>query len=108
MSEGTVGTIGGLNLTLNPPKPEEAGVSYDGDWLRVELDDDKLTVRIFGQATYGTRKCIHHEDIDDPGLAPLKAVLKQVLDAYGEQVKSDTVQAAYAARSFALGQKETL
>lgn len=115
MADETVNTggettnAGRVTLTLNPPTPEEDGVTYKGHWVRAELDDEgNFTVRLFGSAQYGSRSLSDHVDLTDEGLAPIKDMLAQVLEAYGDHAKTKAMSSAFAARSFALNQGESL
>jgi len=102
-SKGEAIFEGGVNLILNPPPAAKVGVAYGGCWVRVEADDEgAFTVRLFGTASYGNRSLTEHVDLDDPGLAPLKAAIGQVINAYSEQIKFLTLQSAYAARHYAV------
>lgn len=108
-SGGEVTNAGRVQLVLNPPKAEEEGVTYKGHWIRAELDDEgNFTVRLFGSAQYGSRSLSDHVDLTDPGLAPVKDMLQQVLDAYGPHAKTQAMSSAFQARSFALNQGESL
>lgn len=115
MADETVGTggkainAGRIKLTLNPPKVTEEGVTYKGHWVRAELDDEgNFVVRLFGSAQYGNRSLSDHTDLTDPGLEPIKEMLEQVLEEYGEHAKTTAMASAFAARSFALNQGESL
>lgn len=115
MADEIVSTGGGtahsgrVKLILNPPKPEEDGVAYKGHWVRAELDDEgNFTVRLFGSAQYGSRSLSDHVDLTDEGLAPVKDMLQQILDAYGDHAKVKAMSSAFEARTFALNQGETL
>lgn len=100
---------GRVKLSLNPPEPEKEGVEYKGHWVRAELDDEgNFTIRLFGSAQYGSRSLSGYEDLNDPGLEPIKDMLTQVLEAYGPGAKIKTMSSAFAARSFAINQGESL
>ncbi len=108
-TNGEVGGSGRVKLVLNPPKAEEEGVIYKGHWVRAELDDEgNFTVRLFGSAQYGSRSLADHVDLTDKGLAPVKDMLQQILDAYGNHAKTKAMSSAFQARSFALNQGESL
>lgn len=106
---GDIVNAGRIKLVLNPPKPAEEGVTYMGHWVRAELDDEgNFTVRLFGSAQYGSRSLSDHLELTDPGLEPIKEMLAQVLEAYGEHAKVTAMSSAFTARKFALDQGESL
>lgn len=108
--EGGTIASGNITLILNPPTPEASGeVSYEGAWVRAELDGDKLTVVVRGQASYAGRTSTSSIDLDlvsEPGLAPLAAALQQILDAYGPMVRGATLDHAYRSLAYAKAQGE--
>lgn len=106
---GEMSYTGDVKLELNPPTAQEEGVNYGGHWVRAELDDEgEFTVRLYGTATYGSRTLSDFTELTDPGLKPIKDMLAQVLRAYGPHAQTTTMASAYAARSFALNQGESL
>lgn len=108
-SGGSASSAGTVKLQLNPPNSEKKGVAHEGTWIRAELNESGLTVRIFSQGSFAKRTVSHFVDLiekDQPGLAPLADMLRQVLEAFGESVKEDLMEHAFAARAFARGQGE--
>ena len=107
--DGKTTSAGRVKLTLNPPAAKKEGVTYKGHWVRAELDDEgNFTVRIFGQAQYGDRDSSNHVDLTDEGLEPIKEMLEQVLEAYGDVIKTTAMESAFVARAFAIAQGESI
>lgn len=101
-AKGTVNSSGNVNLVLNPPKVEESivGVEFEGAWVRAELDDGKLTVKITGQVNYLGRTLTHALEITDD-LVPVRNLLQQILDAYLPVVQKAALADAYQAHAVA-------
>lgn len=101
-AQGKISSSGSVSLVLNPPEIDDgiAGVEFDGAWIRAELDDGALSVRITGQASYLGRTLTCSLDITDD-LAPVQDLLQQILDAYLPAVKKAALADAYEAHSVA-------
>lgn len=104
---GASSQTGAITLVLNPPPAAQTGVDFDESWVRAELTTDGLKVQVFAQVKYAGRTSVSSIDIsDDPGIAPLKGALEQVLAAYGDSAKGQALTHGFAARAFAQGQGE--
>lgn len=101
-AQGKINSSGSVSLVLNPPEVDDgiAGVEFDGGWIRAELDDGALTVRITGQASYLGRTLTHALDVTDD-LVPVQDLLQQILDAYLPAVKRAALADAYEAHTVA-------
>jgi len=107
-AQGNLNSSGSVSLVLNPPETygEIAGVEFVGAWVRAELDDGVLSVKITGQVDYLGRTLTHALDITDD-LAPVQALLQQILDAYLPVVKQAALADAYQAHAVATVKGET-
>lgn len=107
-AQGSINSSGNVSLVLNPPEidGEIAGVAFEGAWVRAELDDGVLSVKITGQANYLGRTLTHALDITDD-LAPVQSLLQQILDAYLPAVKKAALADAYQAHAVATVKGET-
>lgn len=100
-NSGTAEGAGSLALELNPPAPEQSGeVIFDGAWVRAELDEGKLTVKVSGQASFAGRTVTQSVELTE-SLEPLKNALQQIINAYEPHVKQVVLGAAYEARQVA-------
>jgi hypothetical protein len=104
-NHGLTKASGHVTLQVNAPPPSRKGVTYEGAWIRAELEDGKLThVRLFGQASYSGRTLSQSVDLPDPTAAelePLRAALVAVLDQWGDHIREATMEGGYQARQFA-------
>lgn len=107
-TQGNVTSSGNVSLVLNPPETDSeiAGIEFDGAWVRAELDDGVLSVKITGQVNYLGRTLTHALDITDD-LAPIQGLLQQILDAYLPAVKKAALSDAYQAHAVAKVKGET-
>lgn len=106
--QSKINSSGNVSLVLNPPELDDgiAGVEFDGAWVRAELDNGTLRVKITGQASYLGRTLTHALDITDD-LMPVQSLLQQILDAYLPAVKKAALADAYQAHSVATVKGET-
>lgn len=96
---GKMGAEGAVTAEKNPDPAPRRGARFSGAWITARLDDDGLTVRVGGAATYGGRSVTTVEDLADAD--HLKAALAEALDGALDDIEARTMESAYEAAAIA-------
>lgn len=105
--DGSSEPTGLVHLELNPPPSIRSGdVTFEGVWVRAELDGGRLTVKVSGQAMYMGRTVTQWIALSED-LMPLQAMLQSILNAYESAVRERVLAAAYEAYTVAVNNGES-